>query len=157
MTAKKPGLRKLIEERDQNILALRAQGVTLKAIAVTTNASLSTVQRVILKSNGPCGKFTPRRLNDGVEKILPLVRNGMTKAEVARHIGISINTIANWYGVAKRIAQSENPSPPQESAATEEKPNPRAILGGASLPAGHPIAVDAIWSGLEKYREPMAL
>jgi hypothetical protein len=33
----------------------------------------------------------------------------------------------------------------------------RSDLNRDPLPAGHPIAVDAMWRGLEKYREPLAL
>ncbi|CEF54591.1 hypothetical protein [Acetobacter ghanensis] len=157
MTAKKAGLNKLVEERNKKILALRAKGMTLKAIAEATSSGLSTVKSVVRKTEEPRRLSPPCSMSEGVERILPLVRKGMTKTAVAQHVGVSINTLANWYGVAKRIAQSENPALFQEPLAPEEKPSLRAGLGREPLPAGHPIAMDAIWRGLEKYREPLAL
>lgn len=147
MTMEKP------DPRDEKILSLRAKGMTIKSIAEETQWGIWTVKRVLRENNALRGGLPPSRLNDRIEQILPLVRQGMTKAEVAQHLGLSINTVANWYGAAKRIVG------PIASAvaAPEAKPDAGVRRDSAPLPVGHPIVVDAMWRGLEKYREPLAL
>ncbi|MCP1243020.1 hypothetical protein [Acetobacter lambici] len=147
--------------RNKKIIALRRAGMTLLDISKEVGLSKGYVGALLIaadviihvRRDGGGGV-----LGERIERIMPFVRKGMSAREISEHLQISVHTLKRWYGPAKKIAQEENPALFQEQATNpEESPNARSALGGAVLPVGHPIAVDAMWCGLEKYREPLAL
>lgn len=145
--------------RNKKIIDLRRSGMELQDIANEIGLSKSRVGNILIAAGVVIRdrRSSGGSLNERIERIVPFVRNGMSVKEIAEHLQISVETVRKWYRPAEKIVQGERPSPAQLPAAKpKENHNARAALGEAALPVGHPIAVDAMWRGLEKYREPLA-
>ena len=77
----------------------------------------------------------------------------MSHEQIAAELRVTVGVVKKWYASAKMLGAAGAPAV-QKVAQQEPK---RSDLNRDPLPVGHPIAVDAMWRGLEKYREPLTL
>lgn len=139
---------------DMEILQMHAIGKTNTEIARALGAS---VQRVggVLKRNGlerNIAKGGKREMSrqDRVEKIASLLKEGLNKGQIAKKMRLSVSSLGNWMKEARALAFPKGRCEVALSPTSSAQDLPRR--DGALIP-GHPIAVDAMWRGLERWRD----
>lgn len=139
---------------DKKTLEMHAIGKKNTEIAYALGI---TVQRVatILKRNGlvrNVAKGGQREMSrrERVEKIASILKNGLNKEEIAKSMRLSPSSLGNWMSEARAIAFPKKSLNETDDHISKTQNLPRK--DGALIP-GHPIAVDAMWHGLERWRD----
>ncbi|MFT9070291.1 MAG: hypothetical protein ABF446_08340 [Acetobacter orientalis] len=145
-----------IAARTKKILALHASGLTSGQIAERGDVTPYVVYAT-LKKHGltPNGIVQSSALSRTRETIREKNAQGLANRAIARLLKISPTAVA--YHIAKMGLRSHATRDEVGTTSDEQALSARLALGDDPLPVGHPIAVDAMWRGLEKYREPLAL
>lgn len=146
----------IIAARTKKILALHASGLTGCQIAERGDVAPNVVYAT-LKKHGltPNGIVQSSALSRTRKTIREKNAQGLSNRAIARLLKMSPAGVAHH--IAKMGLRSH--AARDEAGITSDKQalSVRLALGNDPLPVGHPIAVDAMWRGLEKYREPLAL
>lgn len=150
------------KERFAAIRGQHAQGLTNIKIAEVVGLSPATVGQYVremgLIPNQNAGIFgaaakSRASFNERIKGVARLIKKGMSHEQIAAELRVTVGVVKKWYASAKMLGADGAPAV-QKVAQQEPK---RSDLNRGPLPVGHPIAVDAMWRGLEKYREPLAL
>ena len=142
--------RRLRLTREKHALGLSNAKIG-KALGLDPNLITKLLREMGLSSNGGSGKDS---FNNRIQSVVRFLKQGLSPEQIAAEMGVKPGALRNWLAPARKIIQSESEDTPPEPAV---KPTARSMFGEAPLSRNHPIVVDAMWRGLEKYREPLAL
>ncbi|MCP1227944.1 hypothetical protein [Acetobacter fabarum] len=139
---------------EKKILEMHKAGKTNPEMARSLGSNVEKV-RAVLKKNGLArhpAKGGQREMSrmERVGKIASLLRKGLNKEEIAKSMRLSTSSLGNWISEARAIAFPKGQRDEVEVPASRLRHLPRK--DGALIP-GHPIAVDAMWRGLERWRD----
>ena len=122
-----------------------------KSLGLDPNLITKLLREMSLSSNGGSGKNS---FNSRIQCVVRFLKQGLTPEQIAAEMDVKPGALRNWLTPARKIIQGESESASQEPAVN---PTARSMFGEAPLSRNHPIVVDAMWRGLEKYREPLTL
>lgn len=95
--------------------------------------------------NNPVKK--KRSQKESVELIASMLKQGMTKEVMAKSLGVKVSSLHNWMAPARKLAF------PQPEIVTKPAVLVMANRSSEPLPHMNAIAVDAMWKGLERWRD----
>ena len=119
----------ITKEQKLQIVALNAQGKSIKAIAQTAKVSEATVISVLTNYSEPKDSTTktikPKLTDEGINDIYRLADEGVGVCEIARRLGIAQSTVSRRL-INRTRDEAPKPAPAAPEEPKEKEPAPEA-------------------------------